>query len=132
MAKGKHGTRLHGLPPAERMRAARKVHRPFAISDGRADPSIGALRAILANINMALSVAPRGRGGQIDTAKLLLALDVLEKARVPIRCHENAEAVNVLSGLPPPHTIPAATARAILRRLVDLQRRAGLRPIRSP
>lgn len=132
MAKGKHGTRLHGVPPIAQMQAARRLHRPTVLSDGAGDPTIGGLRAILANINAAHSLVPRGRGGRLDTGKLLRVLDVLEKAQVPLRCHADAEAVYVLSQLAPPNRMQPATARAILRRLVDLQRRAGLRPIRSP
>jgi hypothetical protein len=132
MARGKHGTRLHGVPEAPQMRAARKKHRHFAVSDGAADPSIGSLRVVLDNIDTARKLAPRGRGRPLDTAKLRVSLDALEDAQVPIRCHADAEAVSVLSQLPPPNSMSRATARAILRRIVDLQRRAGLRPICSP
>lgn len=135
MAKSKHGTRLHGVPPAEHMRSARRLHPLLVISDGRVDPAIGALRAVLANISVARSLAPRQRGRPLNIAKLVAALDALEKARVPLRCHVGSQAERVLTALPPPHRMPPSTARAVLRRLVDLRGRIGCdrpRPICLP
>ena len=122
MARNRHGTRFHGLPLAEQLRAARRLHRPFIVTSDEADPVIGLLKVVIANINVARSLAQPQRGRPINTALLIRALDALEDARVPLRVHASAKAVEVLSHLPAPHKMPAATARAVLRRLVDLRR----------
>ncbi|MGH7055521.1 MAG: hypothetical protein ACREFK_02170 [Stellaceae bacterium] len=116
MAKGKHGTRLYGVPPDEDMREARRRQRFMAVSG---DPDIGACRVAIENIAAARGLKAY-RGRPLNTGQLLTALAALEQARVPLRDYAGAPAVSVVAKR---LKVNGHAAQSLLRRLVHLRNR---------
>ncbi|MBV8093008.1 MAG: hypothetical protein JOY71_05510 [Acetobacteraceae bacterium] len=92
------------------------------MTDRGADPAIGALKVLIALINIERSLASPKRGRRVDTSLLSKSLDALEAAGVRLSIRERSRAVKVLTQ--PPLRLPPATARAVVRRLKDLGVRA--------
>lgn len=122
-APAKHGTRLNGVPSDADMREARR-HQPFfAITAAEVDPDIGACRVVVQNIAAARELKVY-RGRPLDTPRLLAALEALEQAKVPLRDHALAKAVNVV--VQAKIGLDRHAAQSLLRRLVHI------RPVRMP
>src|SRR5688572_7885913 len=91
MAKGKHGTRLHGIPSATDIRRVRRGHIFISVTDDVVDPNIGACRVQIQNIAAARELRVY-RGRPINTVGMLAVLDELERAQVPLRNWESSPA----------------------------------------
>jgi len=136
MPRGKHGTRLNGLPSDADMREARRQLRrlgywgTLSITETADEADVWAYQIVLDQIAAALPLSPRrGRPLQID--RLRAAVAALAQARVPLRVWGDpatkekpiAPAVRVVADA---LNLSDPTAKSILRQLSDLRRQLGI------